>query len=92
MTRQLCIFTAFEKIDPEMTSLEPLRFRTMRREGKNGKAIDIGDVLTNYHPSMKGWKSDKFAIYPQSIILQVSSIIVRLTSCLTSLEMSVCAV
>jgi len=54
-----------------MSHLEPLKFRTMRREGKNGKAIDIGDVLINYHPSMKGWKSEKFCIYPQSIILQV---------------------
>ena len=57
-----------------MSYLEPLKFRTMRRDGKSGKAIDIGDVLTNYHPTMRGWKSDKFAIYPQSIILQVGKL------------------
>jgi hypothetical protein len=56
-----------------MAMVEPLKFRTMRKEGKNGKAIDIGDVLTNYHPSMTGWMSDRFAIYPQTLILQVSN-------------------
>ena len=75
MISTFCIFTAEKKSKSyflsEMSHLEPLKFRTMRRDGKNGKAIDIGDVLTNYHPSMKGWKSEKFSVYPQSIILQV---------------------
>jgi hypothetical protein len=54
-----------------MTMVEPLKFRTMCREGKNGKAVDIGNVLTNYHPSMTGWMSERFCINPQTLILQV---------------------
>ena len=54
-----------------MLMVEPLSFRTLRREGKNGKAVDIGDILTTYHPSMTGWCSERFAIYPQTLILQV---------------------
>lgn len=51
--------------------LKQLSFRSWIVDVKNGGYSEIGDALTNYHPSMSGWTSEKFSLFPQTIIFQV---------------------
>jgi len=51
--------------------VKKLSFRTWISDVKNNGYSDIGNVLVNYHPAMEGWTSDKFPLYPQTIVLQV---------------------
>ncbi len=53
--------------------LKQLGFRTWVVDLKNGGFSEIGDVLTNHHPSMGGWTSEKFSLFPQTLIFQVAS-------------------